>query len=61
MLVPAQAFVGQFLPTFRDYPQRQKAASFNMDEVFRSWGRVPDRSKRNAAGHLGEVPRNSRD
>jgi hypothetical protein len=25
--------VGQFLLTFRDYPQRQKAASFNMDEV----------------------------
>jgi len=33
MLVPAQAFVGQFLLTFKDYPQRQKAASFNMDEV----------------------------
>src|SRR5262249_22052446 len=32
--VPAQAFVGQFLMTFKDYPQRQKAASFNMDEVF---------------------------
>jgi len=25
--------VGQFLMTFKDYPQRQKAASFNMDEV----------------------------
>jgi arylsulfatase len=25
--------VGQFLATFRDYPQRQKAASFNLDEV----------------------------
>ena len=33
MLVPAQEFVGQFLMTFKDYPQRQKAASFNMDEV----------------------------
>ena len=32
-LVPAQDYVGQFLLTFRDYPQRQKAASFNMDEV----------------------------
>lgn len=32
-LVPAQAYVGQFLATFKDYPQRQKAASFNMDEV----------------------------
>jgi arylsulfatase A-like enzyme len=33
MLVPAQDYVAQFLATFRDYPQRQKAASFNMDEV----------------------------
>jgi hypothetical protein len=32
-LVPAQAYVGQFLMTFKEYPQRQKAASFNMDEV----------------------------
>jgi arylsulfatase A-like enzyme len=29
----ARDYVGQFLMTFRDYPQRQKAASFNMDEV----------------------------
>ena len=35
LLVPAQAFVGQFLMTFKDYPQRQKADSFNMDAVFR--------------------------
>ncbi len=33
LLVPAQEYVGQFLMTFRDYPQRQKAASFNLDEV----------------------------
>lgn len=33
MLVPAQAYVGNFLASFKDYPQRQKAASFNMDEV----------------------------
>ncbi len=32
-LVPAQAYVGEFLKTFKQYPQRQKAASFNMDEV----------------------------
>lgn len=25
--------MGQFLMTFKDYPQQQKAASFNMDEV----------------------------
>ena len=33
MMVPAQSYVGKFLMTFKDYPQRQKAASFNMDEV----------------------------
>jgi arylsulfatase len=33
LLVPAQDFVGQFLMTFKDYPQRQKAASFNLEEV----------------------------
>ena len=33
VMVPAQDFVGQFLMTFKDYPQRQKASSFNMDEV----------------------------
>jgi arylsulfatase A-like enzyme len=33
LLVPAQAYVGQYLATFKDYPQRQKAATFNMDEV----------------------------
>ncbi|HKQ24899.1 MAG TPA: arylsulfatase [Burkholderiales bacterium] len=33
MFVPAQAIVGQFLATFKEYPQRQKAASFNLDEV----------------------------
>ena len=33
LLVPAQDYVGQFLMTFKDYPQRQKAASFNLDEV----------------------------
>ena len=33
LFVPAQDYVGQFLMTFKDYPQRQKAASFNLDEV----------------------------
>jgi arylsulfatase len=27
--------VGQFLATFKDYPPRQKAASFNLDEVMK--------------------------
>jgi hypothetical protein len=38
LLVPAQAYVGQFLATFADYPQRQKASSFNMDEVMTKLG-----------------------
>jgi arylsulfatase len=33
LLVPAQAYVANFLATFKEYPQRQKAATFNMDEV----------------------------
>ena len=33
LFVPAQDYVGQFLSTFKDYPPRQKAASFNMDDV----------------------------
>ena len=36
LVVPAQDAVGQFLATFRDYPQRQKAASFNLDDVMKS-------------------------
>jgi hypothetical protein len=35
LLVPAQAYIGEFLQTFAQYPQRQKAASFNFDEVLR--------------------------
>ncbi|QDU23909.1 arylsulfatase [Urbifossiella limnaea] len=35
LLVPAQDYIGKFLMTFRDYPQRQKAASFNLDDVMR--------------------------
>ena len=36
LLVPAQAYVGQFLATFKDYPPRQKAASFSLDQVLES-------------------------
>jgi arylsulfatase A-like enzyme len=35
MVVPAQAFVAEFLASFKEYPQRQKAASFNLDDVLR--------------------------
>ena len=33
LLVPAQQYVGNFLSTFVDYPPRQKAASFSLDDV----------------------------
>ena len=33
LLVPAQAYVGQFLATFKDYPPRQKAATFTIDRA----------------------------
>jgi len=33
LLVPAQEYVGDFVTTFVDFPPRQKAASFSLDEV----------------------------
>jgi arylsulfatase len=33
LLVPAQDLVGDFLKTFKEYPPRQKAASFTIDQV----------------------------
>ncbi len=33
LLIPGQDYVGQFLASFKEYPQRQKAASFNLDDV----------------------------
>jgi arylsulfatase A-like enzyme len=33
MLVPAQQYVGNFLATFKEFPPRQKAASFSLDQV----------------------------
>jgi arylsulfatase len=33
LLVPAQAYVANFLATFKEFPPRQKAASFSLDQV----------------------------
>lgn len=33
LLLPAQDYVGKFLMTFKDFPPRQKAASFNLEQV----------------------------
>jgi len=35
IIVPAQAAVGQWLASFKDFPPRQKPASFNLDEVMK--------------------------
>ena len=32
-LVPAQSYVANFLATFKEFPPRQKAASFSLDQV----------------------------
>jgi arylsulfatase len=34
LLLPAQAVVGQFLASFRDFPPRQKAATFTVEQAF---------------------------
>ena len=36
LLLPAQSFVADFLGTFKEFPPRQKAASFNLDSVLNS-------------------------
>ncbi|MBW1970633.1 MAG: arylsulfatase [Deltaproteobacteria bacterium] len=33
LLVPAQEYVGKFLETFKEFPPRQKAASFTIDQI----------------------------
>ena len=33
VLQAAQAYVGKFLESFKEFPQRQKAATFNLDDV----------------------------
>jgi len=33
LLVPAQAIVGEFLKTFKEFPPRQRPASFSIDQA----------------------------
>jgi arylsulfatase len=35
LLVPAQSVVGKFIGTFKEFPPRQSAASFNLDDVLK--------------------------
>jgi hypothetical protein len=32
-MLPAQAIVGQFLQTFKEFPQRQKSSTLNVDQI----------------------------
>jgi arylsulfatase len=41
LLLPAQGYVGQFLATFKEFPPRQKAASFTIDQVMESLQQSP--------------------
>jgi arylsulfatase len=34
-MVPAQAFVANWISSFKDFPPRQKPASFSIDEVMK--------------------------
>jgi arylsulfatase len=43
LFVPAQAYVGNFLMTFKEFPQRQKAASFNLDDVMKKLKETPSK------------------
>ena len=33
LLIPAQGIVGEFLKTFREFPPRQRPASFSIDQA----------------------------
>ena len=43
LMIPAQEYVGQFLMTFKDYPQRQKSASFNLNDVLEKLKESPSK------------------
>ena len=42
VMVPAQAIVGQFLMTFKEFPQRQKSAGLSVDKVLEQMQRQDD-------------------
>ncbi len=45
LMVPAQAFVGQWLSSFREFPPRQKPASFSLDQVIATMSRAASGSE----------------
>ena len=44
IIMASQAIVGKFLATFKDFPPRQKAAAFNLDEVMSKMQEHPSAS-----------------
>jgi len=42
VMIPAQAIVGQFLMTFKEFPQRQKSSSLNIQKVLDQMNAKPD-------------------
>ena len=57
LMVPAQAYVGQFLATFKEYPPRMKAASFSIDEVLEKLQTAPEVTPRSMRRWLRTGPR----
>jgi arylsulfatase A-like enzyme len=45
MLVPAQAYVGKFMATFKEFPPRQKAATFTIDKAMEQLGAPVNENK----------------
>ncbi|MFI3188428.1 MAG: arylsulfatase [Methylococcales bacterium] len=43
LLIPAQKYVGQFLTTFKEFPPRQKASSFSIDQVLEQMQMPPNK------------------
>ena len=41
LLVPAQQYVGKFLATFKEFPQRQKVGSFSLEQVLQTLESAP--------------------
>ena len=50
LLVPAQMIVGEFLKTFKDFPPRQKPASFSIDQAIEKARQAGEALERVAAG-----------
>ena len=43
LFVPAQAMIGEFLQTFKEFPQRQPIGSFSLDKVLESMNQAATR------------------